>query len=64
MFPLGEFDLVVNHAAAHHIAAIDRVFREICRILPEDGWFVSFDYVDLTGSSTGSTPGRKVEAQS
>ena len=45
MFPLGEFDLVVNHAAAHHIAAIDRVFREICRILPEDGWFVSFDYV-------------------
>lgn len=40
-----DFDLVVNHAAAHHIAALDRVFREICRILPEDGWFVSFDYV-------------------
>jgi SAM-dependent methyltransferase len=45
VFPGHEFDLVVNHAAAHHIAAIDRVFREICRILPEDGWFVSFDYV-------------------
>jgi SAM-dependent methyltransferase len=44
-FPDREFDLVVNHAAAHHIAAIDRVFREICRILPEDGWFVSLDYV-------------------
>ncbi len=44
-FPDAEFDLVVNHAAAHHIAAIDRVFREICRTLPEDGWFVSFDYV-------------------
>jgi SAM-dependent methyltransferase len=44
-FPDREFDLVVNHAAAHHIAAIDRVFREICRILPEDGWFVSMDYV-------------------
>jgi SAM-dependent methyltransferase len=44
-FPEGEFDLVVNHAAAHHIAAIDRVFREVCRILPEDGWFVSLDYV-------------------
>jgi len=44
-FPSGEFDLVVNHAAAHHIAAIDRVFREVCRILPPDGWFVSFDYV-------------------
>jgi len=41
----GEYDLVVNHAAAHHIAAIDRVFRQICRALPEDGWFVSFDYV-------------------
>jgi SAM-dependent methyltransferase len=44
-FPPGEFDLVVNHAAAHHIAAIDRVFREACRVLPDDGWFVSFDYV-------------------
>jgi len=45
VLPAGPFDLVVNHAAAHHIAAIDRVFREVCRILPEDGWFVSFDYV-------------------
>jgi SAM-dependent methyltransferase len=44
-FPEGEFDLVVNHAAAHHIAAIDRVFRELCRMLPDDGWFVCFDYV-------------------
>jgi len=44
-FPPQEFDLVVNYAAAHHIAMIDRVFREICRILPEDGWFLSFDYV-------------------
>lgn len=44
-FPPGEFDLVVNYAAAHHISMIDRVFREICRLLPEDGWFLSFDYV-------------------
>jgi SAM-dependent methyltransferase len=44
-FPSQEFDLVVNYAAAHHIAMIDRVFREICRLLPEDGWFLSFDYV-------------------
>ena len=44
-FPSVEFDLVVIMPAAHHIAAIDRVFREVCRILPEDGWFVSFDYV-------------------
>jgi SAM-dependent methyltransferase len=45
VFPPGEFDLVVNHAAAHHIASIDRVFREACRVLPDEGWFVSFDYV-------------------
>jgi len=44
-FPRGKFDLVVNHAAAHHIASIDRVFREVCRVLPDDGWFVNFDYV-------------------
>jgi SAM-dependent methyltransferase len=43
--PDGEFDLVVNHAAAHHIATIDRVFRQVCTLLPADGWFVSFDYV-------------------
>ena len=44
-FPDGPFDLVVNHAAGHHIRYIDRVFRALCRLLPEDGWFVNFDYV-------------------
>jgi SAM-dependent methyltransferase len=44
-FPAGEFDLVVNYAGAHHVSLIDRVFREICRLLPEDGWFLSLDYV-------------------
>ncbi len=44
-FPPGPFDLVVNYAAAHHIAMIDRVFRRICTMLPEDGCFLSFDYV-------------------
>jgi SAM-dependent methyltransferase len=44
-FPPGPFDLVVNYAAAHHITMIDRVFREICRLLPPDGCFLSFDYV-------------------
>lgn len=43
--PPGPFDLVVNHAAAHHITHIDRTFRDVCRIMPEDGWFVSWDYV-------------------
>lgn len=44
-FPDDELDLVVNHAAAHHIARIDRVFRELCRRLPDDGYFVSNDYI-------------------
>jgi SAM-dependent methyltransferase len=44
-FPPGPFDLVVNYAAAHHISMIDRVFRQICTLLPEDGCFLSFDYV-------------------
>ena len=44
-FPDGPFDLVVNFAAAHHIAYIDRVFRSLCERLPDDGWFISFDYV-------------------
>ncbi len=44
-FPSDEFDLVVNYVGAHHISLIDRVFREICRLLPEDGWFLSLDYV-------------------
>lgn len=43
--PDEEFDLVVNYAAAHHISCIDRAFRQICTLLPHDGWFISFDYV-------------------
>lgn len=43
--PSGGFDLVVNHAAAHHITMVDRVFRDLCSALSEDGWFISFDYV-------------------
>jgi len=44
-FPAEPFDLVVNFSAGHHIACLDRVFRELCRRLPDDGWFVSYDYV-------------------
>lgn len=43
--PEGPFDLVVNFAAAHHIARLNKVFRELCRVLPTQGWMVSFDYV-------------------
>lgn len=44
-FPDEPYDLVVNFAAAHHIACIDRVFRRLCEVLPDDGWFVAWDYV-------------------
>jgi len=44
-FPEDGYDLVVNYAAAHHIACLDRVFRELCRLLAPDGWLVSMDYV-------------------
>jgi len=39
------FDLVVNHAAAHHITLIDKVFRKICDTLTPEGVFLSYDYV-------------------
>lgn len=44
-FPETGYDLVVNHAAAHHIAYINKVFQKIAELLPEDGYFVSMDYV-------------------
>lgn len=44
-FPAEGVDLVVNFAAAHHVAYIDRVFRALCAALPEDGWCFSYDYV-------------------
>jgi SAM-dependent methyltransferase len=43
--PAGPFDLVVNHAAAHHIAFLDRAMRQIHDRLSPDGLFVSWDYV-------------------
>ncbi|MDP2290557.1 MAG: class I SAM-dependent methyltransferase [Actinomycetota bacterium] len=38
-------DLVVNFAAMHHVARVDRVMREFCRLLPPDGAFMSWDYI-------------------
>ena len=38
-------DLVVNYAAMHHVARIDRVMRQVCELLPEDGALVSWDYI-------------------
>lgn len=44
-FPEGEYELVVNFAAAHHIARLDRVFRRLAEMLPDDGVLVSWDYI-------------------
>ncbi len=44
-FPEDGFDLIVNHAAMHHLAYLDRVMRELARLLSPDGWLVNWDYV-------------------
>jgi SAM-dependent methyltransferase len=44
-FPDEHFDLVVNHAAMHHVAYVDRVTRRVCELLAPDGVYVSWDYV-------------------
>lgn len=45
IFPEKDFDLIINHAAGHHIARIDKVFREIRKIMTINGLFVNYDYV-------------------
>lgn len=43
--PPGPYDMVLNFAAAHHIARLDYVFLQINQLLEDDGLFVSIDYV-------------------
>lgn len=43
--PVGEYDLVINHAAMHHVAYINRVTHQIAKALKPDGLYVGFDYV-------------------
>ena len=44
-FPKNEFDFVINHAAIHHTAKIDRTMRGVANALKHDGLFVNWDYV-------------------
>lgn len=44
-FPEADFDLVINHAAAHHIAKLNKVFRRLLEITTNDALFVNYDYV-------------------
>jgi SAM-dependent methyltransferase len=57
--PLDGVDLVINHAACHHLARLDRVLGSIADALPDDGWFVSFDYV---GAHRNQYPAEQWEA--
>jgi SAM-dependent methyltransferase len=57
--PLDGIDLVVNHAACHHLSHLDRVLGQIADALPDDGWFVSFDYV---GAHRNQYPAEQWEA--
>jgi SAM-dependent methyltransferase len=43
-FPDGPFDLVVNHAAGHHITYVDRVFRRLRGLVAPGGSLVTWDY--------------------
>lgn len=45
LFPEDNYDLVVNHAACHHITYLDKVLRKINKILTVDGYFLNYDYV-------------------
>ena len=58
-FPGEGYDLVVNVAAGHHIAYLDRVVRRLCELLPDDGWLVTWDYV---GPHRNQYPGAQWEA--
>jgi SAM-dependent methyltransferase len=40
-----DFDLVINHAAVHHIARLDKVLRSILRTMTDNGVFVNYDYI-------------------
>lgn len=45
VFPDERYDLIVNFAAGHHVAYVDRVYRALSRVLTEDGLFLNYDYI-------------------
>jgi len=44
-FPNNKFDLVVNHAALHHVQYLNRLCFILCHTLKKDGVFLNQDYV-------------------
>jgi SAM-dependent methyltransferase len=60
-FPEDGYDLVINHAAAHHITYLNRVFAVLAALLPEDGCFAHFDYIGPHRNQYGLREWRAVE---
>ena len=44
-FKAGEFDLIVNNAALHHVQYLNRLLHILASALQPDGLFVNFDYI-------------------
>jgi len=44
-FRKNSFDLIVNHAAMHHVQYIDRLCRILCKSITADGVFLNQDYI-------------------
>jgi SAM-dependent methyltransferase len=44
-FPAGEYDLVINHAACHHIAYLDQCFQKLWKQMAKNAYFLNYDYV-------------------
>ncbi len=45
VFPDRRYDLVVNYAAGHHVAYLDKLLRALANVLTPDGWFMNYDYI-------------------
>ncbi len=58
--PNGSYDLVLNHAAGHHIAYLDRVLRQIAHVVDPEGLFVSWDYTGPHRNQYGARAWEKV----
>lgn len=58
--PGGSYDLVLNHAAGHHIAHVDRVLRQVASAIDPDGLFVSWDYTGPHRNQYGARAWEKV----
>jgi SAM-dependent methyltransferase len=58
--PDGSYDLVLNHAAGHHIAYVDRVLRKIAHAIDPEGLFVSWDYTGPHRNQYGARAWEKV----